>query len=115
MASADFPCTVPIQVRRYQPGKKDAYGNPAPGYAKAEQVMVFGVAVSGSEAPTQTHPEAAEHRLRVYAPAELGIGDRDQFLYQGKTFEVDGLPGNWDANPWWSPGLVEAACVEVDG
>ena len=111
--STYFPLTVQIAVRRYRAGGRDAYGNPTLGYTPPETVEVFAVAAGGVEYPTQSHPEAAEHTLKVYAPAELGIGDRDRIDYLGQTFEVDGRPGNWDANPWWQPGLVEVRCKEV--
>lgn len=111
--SKDFPLTVNIGVRRYRDGGKDAYGNPRPGYAPPEAVEVFAVAVGGVEDPTQAHPEAAEHTLKVYAPVGLGISDRDRIDYLGQTFEVDGRPGDWNDNPWWSPGLVEVRCKEV--
>lgn len=111
----DYPCRVPVVLKRYQHGGRDAYGNPRAGYSAPETVNVFAVVVGGTEDPTQTHPEAAEHTVRVYAPAELKISDRDRIEYQSNSYEVDGLPGDWDANPWWSPGLVEVRCKEVLG
>lgn len=114
-ARGEYPCNVELAVRRYQHGALDAYGNPRAGYGAPETAKVFAVVVGGAEDPTQTHPEAAEHTLKVYAPASLNIGDRDRIVYQGSSFEVDGRPGDWDANPWWSPGLVEVRCKEVLG
>ena len=115
MVDPNFPCRVPVELRRHRDGGEDVYGNPRAGYGPAEQILVFSVVVSGSEDPTQQRPEAAEHRITVYAPSELGVGDRDRLIYRGESYEVDGLPGCWDDNPWWSPGLSEVRCKEVKG
>lgn len=110
-----FPLAVEIIVHRWVDAGRDAYGNPRAGYAPPEPVRVFGVVVGGLEEPTQYHPEAAEYALTVYAPVEAGLTDRDRVEYDGGVFEIDGRPGCWDANPWFSPGLVEARCKEVVG
>lgn len=109
-----FPCRVPVTVLRRGAGGVDAYGNPTSSWSR-ETVLVFGVQVGGADEATATHPESARFDMKIYAPVDVGIGDRDRIEYVGRTYEVDGQPGDWQMNPWWSPGLVECRCNLVEG
>lgn len=114
-AAPVFPCRVPIVLLRQLEDASDEYGNPTSRWAR-EHILVFGVHTGGSdEVATATHPDATRCDLTVYAPSSAGIDDRDRFEWKGIVYEVDGAPANWDMNPFWSPGLVQANCNKVVG
>lgn len=108
-----FPCSVPVTLVREVAGKPDEYGNPTSRWERKE-ILVFGVALGGTDdVATATHPEATRYDATVYAPVAAGIRDRDRIEIDRVVYEVDGAPGNWDMNPYWSPGLVQVKCVRV--
>lgn len=115
MSGRGFPLTVPVTLLRFDAGGTDEYGDPLPGYAAPEEILVFAVVVGGEEPVTAMRPERVRYDLTVFAPSSAGISDRDRIEYQGHKFDVDGAPGNWDENPWWSPGLVSVRCNRVEG
>lgn len=114
MVADVFPCTIPVTVHRHEDGAEDPYGNPLHRYTK-DKVMVFAVQKGGTPAVTASHPEAAEFDAVVYAPVEAGITDRDRIEVDGMVYELAAPPGNWDSNPWFSPGLVECRCKRMEG
>lgn len=113
--STKYPLTVPVTLLRFQGSAVDEYGDPYPGYAAPETVLAFAVVVGGEEPVTAMRPERVRYDLTVFAPSSAGISDRDRIEYGGHAFDVEGMPGNWDANPWWSPGLVSVRCNRVEG
>ncbi|ALA68552.1 hypothetical protein [Corynebacterium lactis] len=114
MVASSFECTIPIEVLRRRSGGRDAYGNPRPSWER-ERVMAFAVQVGGDWAATVTHPQAARYDAVVYAPSSVGITAGDRVFYLDRTYEVVEPPGNWDANPWFVPGLVECRCQKMEG
>lgn len=113
--TTEWPLTVPVVLMRRVGGGVDEYGDPLPERFSEENVMVFGVAVGGDEPVTATRPERVRHDLTVYAPTSLQVGARDRIRHRGEVFEVDGPPGDWDENPWWSPGLAQIRCNRLEG
>ena len=82
--------------------------DPVPGYAPRRDLQVFGWDVSGGAESTQYASVQVAYDAVVYVPTETGIRATDRIELPGYgLFEVDGPPGNWDHNPWWTPGLVE--------
>lgn len=114
MVSPRFPCTVPVEVLYWREGGRDPYSNPVRRW-ETSQVLVFGVQVGGSAAATATNPEGTEFDAVVYAPAAAGVSVGDRVRYMGETYDVVEPPGNWDANPWFAPGLVECRCKKTKG
>ena len=109
-----YPCTVPIRLHRFAPGGIDAYGNPKPEFT-VEDALVFGVALGGEPMVTASHPESVRFDATIFAPVGLSVQDRDRVEYAGVLYEVAEPPGCWDANPWFSPGLVQCQCRRIEG
>lgn len=110
-----YPLTVPLVIERRTEAGRDEYGDPLPEVFASEDAMVFAVVVGGEEPVTATMPERVRYDLTVFAPTELAISARDRVVYRGAVYEVDGDPGCWDDNPWWSPGLVSVRCNRLEG
>lgn len=79
-----------------------------PGYAPRVDLDVFGWDVSGGTESVNSASVQVSYDAVVYAATETGIRATDRIELPGYgLFEVDGPPGNWDNNPWWTPGLIE--------
>lgn len=111
-----FPLTVPITLERFSHPGVDAYGDPTPGvYQPGEEILVFGYTTGGEEPTTGVTPERVRYDLTVYAPTDARINDQDRIRIGPDVYQVDGPPQCWDANPWWSPGLVQVTCNRMEG
>lgn len=86
----------------------NSMGDPVPGYADRVDLPVFGWDVSGGAESTMASSVQVAYDAVVYARTETQIRATDRIELPGYgLFEVDGPPGNWDHNPWWTPGLIE--------
>lgn len=110
-----FPLTIPIRVHR--PGRRDLdeYGDPATRPGRVDDITVFGVVEGGDDTPNADNPERTRYGLTVLAPVSAAITTEDRIEWSGHLYNVDGPPGVWDANPWWSPGLARVRCTRVEG
>lgn len=115
MVGPDYPLTVSLKLSRPGEPSVDRYGNPTPGGWETEQVLVFAVVEGGEDTPLAAQPDRVRYDLTVYAPADLEITTSDRIEWAGGTYEVVGPPGNWDANPWWEPGLTRVYANLIEG
>lgn len=100
--------TVPIGIRRYSPGLRDAHGNVSSSYAASVEALAFAVyPVTSDEA--QVGRDDVTIRLTVLVPLGTEIGPRDRVSVPGHEgdFDVDGDPADWSTGPFsWAPGLA---------
>lgn len=105
--STQFRCEYPIEVLRRAVQTND-FGDEIEVSGEPETVLVFGWYVgNGLEGRADGHVYQVEWDATVYAPIEADIhaGDRIRLPRIGE-FTIVGEPSQWEANPWWSPGLV---------
>lgn len=111
-----FPLTQ--EVIRLRPGGivTDPFGNEFPGPPSEEPVLVFAWWIGKSDEPGLAgHIERVDSDATMFAPSgEFAASDRVALPGVG-VFEVMGRPGNWDHNPWWSPGLEQVDLKLVEG
>lgn len=110
-----FPLTVPIRVHR--PGRRDfdEYGDPITRPGRVDDINAFGVVEGGDDTPNADNPERTRFDLTVFAPVDAHITTDDRIEWRGDLYEVTGPPGNWEHNPWWSPGLARVRCTRLEG
>lgn len=110
-----YPLTVPITVHRRLAAGEDDYGNPVVGRWEPQEYHVFAVETGGEADATGSQPDRQHYDLTVYAPVDMHIdvGDRLEFGY--RIYEVIEPPGNWEANPWWKPGLIRIRANRIEG
>lgn len=102
--SADFPLTVPVIRIRRTIGPPDALGNDTE-IEESTRVLVFAWGAASSDEPTIGGHDRLQVDVAMHARAGDFIPDDAVVLDDGPPFEVVGRPANYDANPWWSPGL----------
>ena len=113
LRSTRFPLTVSIGLRR-SVTVTNGFGDEVRDYGDPETVKVFAYYITGgSETGIDGHTQQVEHDAVVFAPTELGITAEDRIDIPDGTFDVSQPPGNWDNNPWWSPGLVQVKLKRV--
>lgn len=97
----------------YQPGAEDAHGNVEDGHADPVDVLVFGYGPRyDSTEPGGTQVIIG---LQVLAPKSLIVGSRDEFVVDGRRYEVDGELGDWTNGPFsYEPG-IEFNLKRVEG
>lgn len=108
-----FALTQEVTVRRRmtRPG---GFG-PVEDVGDPESLMVFGWYVTGGqEARPDGHIYAVEWDAVVLAPVAASLAPGDHVVLPGAgEYQVFGPPGQWDANPWWSPGLAQVRLKKV--
>lgn len=110
-----FPCRIPILHEVFDGGGEDAHGNIVESWAPPVEVLVF-----GWEPPKSTEPVLAGHDrvvvdIVLYGPRDRQVRPRDRIALGGGRFEVVGIPGDPNNNPWFQPGLVTIYLRRVDG
>lgn len=91
--------TEVVQVRRYEEGAVDRYGNEVPGWSAPVDVGVYVVSPRQSVEPDESGRRAIITGLTVYAPLGTVVNPRDRVLVGGVSHEVVGEPAVWDDNP----------------
>ena len=101
-----IPLPFTCQREAYEAGAIDDYGNQTPDWAAPVDVSCFwwtGATTEPVSAPTGGDLAAVDLSL-VLDSAEL-VDHRDRFIVAGRTFEVIGLPKEWDHGPFsYQPG-----------
>lgn len=93
--------------------KVNDFGDEIEALGDEQPVSVFGWYLTGGSEGRDGHPYSVEWDAVVYCPpGEIHPGDRVRLPHLG-LFTVQGAPGFWDANPWWSPGLTEVKLKQV--
>jgi hypothetical protein len=106
-----FPLTRTIGHKVHQAGATDSHGNPADTWAEPVDVSVYGYGPrtdtrgsTGSDEPGGTQVIVGKE---VYAPKTLAVSEKDRFVIDGRTYEVDGELGDWTTGPFgFEPGIV---------
>ena len=94
----------------------NGFGDEVRDYGDTDEVEVFAFYVTGGEeVGTDGHVQQVSYDAVVFAPDELNItaGDEVELPNVG-VFKVEGPPGNWDNNPWFTPGLVQVRLRRVE-
>lgn len=77
-------------------------------------VSVFSCHLTGGqEVGIDGHVNQVEYDAVVLAPVSLGVTADDRMVLPWGDFMVDGPPGDWENNPWWSSGLVQVRLRRV--
>lgn len=115
--SVEFQCHFPAKLRRYvDGGTRDARGRETGSYADPEDILVFAWYVGATETLADGHANRTVHAATCYPQSKDNVTELDQIELPGfGWFEVDGQPTNYDHNPFWSPGLVDAKLKRVKG
>jgi hypothetical protein len=97
----------------YQAGEEDAHGNPVDSWADPVNVAVYGYGPRyDSTEPGGTQVIVG---LQVFAPKDLEVDPRDQFVVEGLRYDVDGEVGDWTTGPFgFQPG-IELNLKRVEG
>ena len=96
-----FPLPFECQHEHYQAGTQDDHGNTAPSWASAvvrECAWWPGDSNEGSAVASGTDQARADRT--VLLDVAVPVDHRDRFIFNGRRFEVVGLPKNWDHGPF---------------
>lgn len=94
---------IAVQVKRYDPGTKDAHGNVG-GHADPEDVYVYAVAPSSSTEPAPDR-DAVVTVLTIYAPPSVVLDPRDLVVVNGEDYDVVGDTADFNRGPFaFAPG-----------
>src|SRR6478735_4508459 len=96
-----IPLPFTCQREAYTAGVTDDYGNESPGWADPVAVQCFyhpGATTEPRSAPTGGSLVTVD--LSLFVDSALVVDHRDRFVVEGRTFEVIGLPKNWDHGPF---------------
>lgn len=94
----------------------NAFGDEIETVGEPVPVKVFGWYVNGGmEGRQDGHMYAVEWDATVLAP--LGVIDQADGVHLPGvgSFKVWAEPSQWEANPWWSPGLCQVKLKKVGG
>lgn len=97
-----FPLAQTVGHCVYVPGAKNSHGNPVDTWLPPVDVQVYGYGA----ATESTEPGGTRviEGLEVFAPV-FPVDSRDRFVVDGKLYDVDGDPSNWDKGPFgFEPG-----------
>ena len=108
-----YALTQTIGHAVYEEGAEDAHGNPIDSWADPVNVQVYGYGPRyDSTEPGGTQVIVG---LQVFAPETLQVDPRDQFVVEGRRYDVDGELGNWTNGPFdFKPG-IELNLKRVEG
>lgn len=105
-----------LQVRRYEAGATDAYGNAADGLSAPQAWSVRGIAPGAMSEPYEATRDASSVVWTVYADKSGDVpGVRDVVVLDGDEFNVIGEPRDWTRGPYPNPTagvVVELGRVE---
>ncbi|OZF05245.1 hypothetical protein CH302_01070 [Rhodococcus sp. 15-2388-1-1a] len=115
--SVQFACQFPVKLKRYVEGAvRDDRGRETGDHAAPVEIKVFAWYIGGTETLTDGHTNRTVHAATCYPQSKDNVSELDQIELPGfGWFEVDGQPTNYDHNPFWSPGLVDAKLKAVGG
>ena len=100
-----WPLTVPVTRHRVTRGAVDDLGNDTTTVEDTE-VMVFAAWVPSSDEQLLAGHDRVLVDAKLAAPIDAFRDDDEATVDTiGGRFVVDGRPENYEANPWWSPGL----------
>lgn len=110
-------CEIPIEHEVYSAtAQTDAHGNPVAGWLPPTEVLVFGWEPPRSSEPyTPGHDQRAVIEMLLYAPQSMNPKAPDRVRLGGVPFEVVGVAGDPNNNPWFEPGLVTVNLKRVEG
>lgn len=92
-------------------GTKDAYGNTKRADAASVDVLGFVDQTVSYEAPVDR--DTIQTLATAYLPAGTVVGPFDHLIFQGRTFQVEGLPHLIANARTGAIHHVEVACKEV--
>lgn len=88
----------------YVAGATNAHGNNKPGYGAQVARQVYGYAPPARTQESEPGRTLVIVGLEVYAPV-FPVNNRDRFIIEGSTYEVEGDPSIWDKGPFgFTPG-----------
>lgn len=95
---------------------QDAHGNTIPGYLSPAPVLVWGWEPPRSDEPfVHQHDDRVVINMLLYAPRSMKAKARDRVLLGGAKYELIGIAGDPNNNPWFRPGLVTYNLKRVEG
>lgn len=100
-----------IGHRVYSPGVEDIYGDVAPTWAPAVDLLVYSIAPTASLADVEPEPDrmAVMTLLSVLVPDGATLGPHDRYVIDGEEWEQEGKVGRYTRGPFAGPeaaGLV---------
>lgn len=111
-----FPLRKTIQVSEYGPPKPGRLGVMVPGPLTWVPKKVFGWAVVRVEEEQGDSVMRLIDDLQLIAPpGTIPEASNKIKLPDGSEWSVQGNAEDYNANPWWEPGLVIFHCRKVTG
>lgn len=111
------PSPYTVQVKPFQAGATDDYGNPADAWGTPYDWRVRSIAPGAMEEPGQSLRDLSVVVFTIHADATGGVpGVRDLVVVDGVEYAVNGTPKDWTRGPW--PNQAAGVSVElrrVDG
>lgn len=109
------PFTIPISLIGRAATAEDTYGDDV--LSDAPPVVVAGVFYPGTSGENTEGQDQVITQPTVYLP-DVDLTAVDAVIVNGVTYEVDGDPLNWPANPftaWRSPLPLQVPLRKVSG
>lgn len=110
-----YPLRQTIYVGTPGEPTKDRFGNEIPGPMEWAPANVFGWAVVRTEEQTGDSIMRLIDDLQLIAPVGLLTAENEIRLPDDTTWVVEGNAEDYNANPWFTPGLVIHHCKKVEG
>ena len=105
--------TQTLHVLPFTEGAEDAHGNPVRTWGAPVPWLVYGYGPTSSTEPYAAGINRLTEDVTVYAPT--APDRRDRVVVGGLTYEVAGVPGDWNHGPFgYRPGF-EVQLRRVDG
>lgn len=110
-----FRCKFRVQVETPGGVIVDRFGDERPAEPETHQVAVFGWAIVKVAETVGDSVLRTVDELQLYAPPDAPITPASVVVINGQRWKVNGIPDNYEHNPWFAPGLVLVHCRKVDG
>lgn len=110
-----YPLREQVEVGAWTDGGVDRFGNPKPGELIWESVNVFGYATVRTQEEQGDSIMRLVDELQVFAPPGTFDPAQELRLPDGTKWTVEGNAEDYNANPWFKPGLVVIHCKRVEG
>lgn len=98
--------SLPIQVRSFTTGAKDAYGRPIKTWSVPVAAKAYAFDPGGSFEPFYPGRERVVTTPTLFAPHSLVVDNQDRITVRGKEYEVTGNPAYWENQAGKKLGVV---------